>query len=88
MESESDTDVVITDRNGKILNSSTPPEKFKKYLKPSNSRINRNGQVLEENWKREPYIATVSPIDTGDGKQIGLVYMFQDTASIRTLIPS
>ncbi|MCQ6274560.1 HAMP domain-containing protein [Bacillus sp. V3B] len=85
MESESNTDVVITDVTGTILDSSTQNNIFQKYLMDSSSSIPSDGQIVEEEWDREPYIATVSPVQTGE-KVVGYVYMFQDTASVRSLI--
>jgi len=85
MESESNTDVVITDITGKVLDTSSPINPFKQYLKTPTSNIPRNGQIVEGNWSEEPFIATVSPIQT-DGQLIGYIYMFQNTASVHSLI--
>ena len=62
MESESNTDVVITNEMGTILDSSAPFNTFKKYIKPPLSSIPSDGQIVEGKWDQEPYIATVSPI--------------------------
>lgn len=85
MESESDTDVVITDESGKIFDSSTKTNSLKKYLQKPELDVPWEGQTVEDNWDEEPYIATVSPVYS-DKQPIGFVYMFQDTASIHTLI--
>lgn len=85
MESESDTDVVITDVTGTILDASTQNNTFKKYVATPRSSIPSDGQIVEEKWDSEPYIATVSPVQQ-DGKVAGYVYMFQDTASVHSLI--
>lgn len=85
MESESNTDVVITNEMGMILNSSAPFNTFRNYIKSPLSSIPSDGQIVEEKWDQEPYIATVSPIQM-DHKVVGYVYMFQDTKSVRTLI--
>ena len=87
MESESNTDVIITNESGKILDSSAPIHNFKRYIEAPLTPIPHDGQVLEEKWDQEPYIATISPIQI-DHKVSGYVYMFQDTASVRTLIHS
>ena len=87
MESESNTDVIITNESGTILDSSAPIHNFKRYIMAPLTPIPHDGQVLEEKWDQEPYIATVSPIEI-DHKVSGYVYMFQDTASVRTLIHS
>ena len=78
MESESNTDVVITNEMGMILNSSAPFNTFRNYIKSPLSSIPSDGQIVEEKWDQEPYIATVSPIQM-DHKVVGYVYMFQDT---------
>ncbi|WP_428910166.1 sensor histidine kinase [Niallia sp. Krafla_26] len=87
MESESNTDVIITNDSGAVLASSTPVQNFKKYINPPLTPIQGDGQVLEDKWDQEPYIATVSPIMI-DQNVSGYVYMFQDTASVRALIHS
>ncbi|EWG08504.1 sensor histidine kinase [Cytobacillus firmus] len=85
MESEANTDVVITDVSGKILGSSANSERFKGYILNSRFNIPRKGEVLEDNWKHGSFISTVSPIEI-DGRSKGRVYMFQDTESLHTLI--
>ncbi|WP_071396571.1 HAMP domain-containing sensor histidine kinase [Bacillus tuaregi] len=87
MESESNTDVIITNESGEILDSSAPVENFRRYIEAPLTPIPNDGQVLEEKWEQEPYIATVSPIQI-DQKVSGYVYMFQDTALVRILIHS
>jgi len=85
MESESNTDVVITDKARKVIDSSAQRNLYKKYLKIPDSTIPREGQIVEDKWDQEPYIATVSPVYK-EGQVVGYVYMFQDTASVRSLI--
>lgn len=85
MESEAETDVVITNQDGQILNSSAPAEVFAKYLKGPLSSFPSEGRVIEGDWEEEPYISTVSPVQK-DGQFVGLVYMFQDTASVHSMM--
>ncbi len=85
MESEANTDVVITNRNGKVLDSSDKVDQFYKYLKMTNSKIPREGKIVEGNWREEPIIATVSPVEQ-NGEVAGYIYMFQDTQSVHALI--
>ncbi len=85
MESESTTDVVVTDRSGKILGSSARVNPFKEYLQSVHSEIPWEGKVIEDEWKERPYIATISPVQVND-QPVGYVYMFQDTASVHSLI--
>ncbi|KQL21157.1 cell wall metabolism sensor histidine kinase WalK [Cytobacillus solani] len=85
MESESMTDVIITNKNGKVLNSSSEFASLKKYLKLPASPITAEGQIVEDNWKDEPYIATISPVEV-NGQLIAYVFMFENTASVHSLI--
>lgn len=85
MESESMTDVIITNKNGKVLNSSSEIASLKKYLKLPASPITAEGQIVEDNWKDEPYIATISPVEV-NGQLIAYVFMFENTASVHSLI--
>ncbi|MBN8199939.1 HAMP domain-containing sensor histidine kinase [Bacillus sp. NTK034] len=85
MESEANTDVVITNSNKEILGASVHSSLIQRYIeRPLTSSI-REGKTIEDNWKEEDYISTVSPIEK-DGVLIGHVYMFQDTAWIQSLI--
>ncbi|MBE2911613.1 ATP-binding protein [Anoxybacillus flavithermus] len=87
MESEAETDVVITDAKGNVLYFSDHILPFAKKLIPSVDvrHIPHSGMVVQSNWKNESYIATASPIRM-DGKTKGHVYMFQRTASIQNMI--
>lgn len=85
MESEAVTDVVVTDGNRKILDSSFNSSRIQKYLVKPPSQITTKGQVLEEDWENKPYIITISPVRVNE-KTVGYVYMFQETASIQSLI--
>ncbi|KIP20923.1 Sensor histidine kinase YycG [Anoxybacillus ayderensis] len=87
MESEAETDVVITDAKGNILYFSDHILPFAKKLIPYTDTLHipHSGMVVQKNWKNESYIATASPIRM-DGKIKGYVYMFQRTASIQNMI--
>ena len=85
MESEANTDVVITDKNGEVLNSSVPKERITNYIERPVNDISWEGHILEDNWKEEAFISTVSPIEI-NGQTAGHVYMFQSTESIHSLI--
>lgn len=85
MESEAVTDVVITNANRKILGSSFSSSKIQKYLVKPQAQIDVKGQIVEDDWENEPYIITISPINS-NGKTVGYIYMFQETASIQSLI--
>ncbi|MBE3569188.1 MAG: HAMP domain-containing protein [Bacillales bacterium] len=86
MESEAETDVVITNDNGKILyfsNHILPVAK--RIIKKTNKNIPYGGMIVQKNWQKESHIATVSPIRI-NGKIKGYVYMFQNTDSIQNMI--
>lgn len=85
MESRDNTDVVITDRTGKILATSSQHLDIKAYLQKLGASVPYDGRVLENNWQDEKYIATVSPIQKQQ-KTIGYVFMFQNTDSIHALM--
>ena len=87
MESESNTDVVITDEAKYILGSSSKLNSFEKYIKKDIGKIPYSGEIVEENWKSEPVISTLSPIKI-NGQTQGYVYMFQNTESVHNLIQS
>lgn len=85
MESRDNTDVVIADRTGKILATSSQHLDIKAYLQKLGASVPYDGRVLENNWQDEKYIATVSPIQKQQ-KTIGYVFMFQNTDSIHALM--
>jgi signal transduction histidine kinase len=85
MESEAETDVVITDNHFQFIGSSEQSIHFPRYIKTKISDIPREGKMIETNWRERPYIATASPIEV-DGEIVGYVFMFQDTVSVQTLI--
>ncbi len=85
MESEANTDVVITNLNKDILGSSVKSNQIQEYIERPIPSVPREGQTIGDKWQEENYISTVSPIEQ-DGQRIGYVYMFQDTAWIQSLI--
>jgi signal transduction histidine kinase len=86
MESEAETDVVITNDKGKILYFSDHILPFaKRVIKKANKNIPYGGMIVQKNWQKESHISTVSPIRI-DGKIKGYVYMFQNTDSIQNMI--
>ncbi|MEG0258421.1 MAG: ATP-binding protein [Lysinibacillus sp.] len=85
MESEASTDVVIIDSTGKLLASSQQKAVIDKYLMDLNAPIAYEGQVIEDDWKKEEFIATVSPIKQKE-QVTGYVLMIQNTDSVQSLI--
>ncbi|MGG2056703.1 HAMP domain-containing sensor histidine kinase [Lysinibacillus pakistanensis] len=85
MESEEDTDVVITNISGTILASSNPHPEIKDYINQLENSVPYNGEILQRHWKNEKYIATISPIQKQQ-RTVGYVFMFQNTDSIHALM--
>jgi nitrogen fixation/metabolism regulation signal transduction histidine kinase len=86
MESQTDTQVILTSPKGNIYMSSNKvvPE-MKKIIKSTPKKVSYEGMILEDDWQNESYIASVSPIKV-NGKIKGYVYMFQNTQKIKELI--
>lgn len=86
MESHTDTEVVITDTKGNVLVSSgTMNSNIKAVLKKIIPDLPRNGSIIEDDWQREPYIATVTAFNS-HGNRAGYVYMFKNTNEVQKLI--
>lgn len=86
MESEADTDVVITDQNRKILiYSDALTTEMNKSIEKEMGFIPTEGVVVENQWKTKTYISTVTPIMIGDQLK-GYVYMFKNTSTIIEMI--
>ncbi|MGG3798726.1 ATP-binding protein [Metabacillus fastidiosus] len=86
MESKAETDVVITDQDGDILYfSNNIFQTARKVTKSRTREISHHGIVLQKNWENDSHISTVSPIHINHEVK-GYVYMFQNTASLHTMI--
>nr|WP_263324864.1 cell wall metabolism sensor histidine kinase WalK [Neobacillus sp. Marseille-Q6967] len=82
----SDTQVVVTKTNGEIMISSvTINSSIKEILNIPITKLSRSGEILQDDWKKEKYIATVSAFNK-DGKVSGYVYMFKNTTDVQKLI--
>ncbi|MGG4488534.1 sensor histidine kinase [Metabacillus idriensis] len=82
MESEADTDVVLTNEDGEILHSSKEIQPF--MQKAVNAR-GAEGMGAHSNWQDNPFIWSVSPIEK-NGETTGFVYMFKGTDSLQSMI--
>lgn len=85
MESHTDTMVILADSYGTILMSSntvTPSMKTLISMRPDD--VPRQGMILEDDWKNQPFIASVSPVKMEGGQ--GYIYMFQETGKLKALI--
>jgi two-component system, OmpR family, sensor histidine kinase ArlS len=86
MESKTDTEVVIKNSDGKIVESSgSIDENMKKIMDQPIQKLPKNGLILQSDLNDEKYIATVSPINAGNVNK-GFVYMFKATDQVQTLI--
>jgi two-component system, OmpR family, sensor histidine kinase ArlS len=86
MESQTDTDVVITNTQGEILISSSKiNDSMETIINQPITNLPRKGQILQSDWKNEEYIATVTAFKQ-NGKITGYVYMFKNTDEVQKLI--
>lgn len=88
MESQTDTEVVITDKSGKILAKSKVVDKSMERIiekRVNYNEIPKNGVIIQSDWEIEEYISTVSPYQSKENK-IGYVYMFKSNENIQKFI--
>ncbi|MGM0876818.1 MAG: ATP-binding protein [Bacillota bacterium] len=86
MESQTDTEVVITNTAGEVMEASrTIDDGMEKSLNKKVHDMPKNGLILQSDWQKEKYISTVSFFD-GDKENQGYVYMFKSTDRIQTFI--
>ncbi|MFV8829113.1 sensor histidine kinase [Alkalihalobacterium sp. APHAB7] len=86
MESQTDTEVVITNLSGDVVEASNEIDTGIQYiLQQEVLNLPRDGQVLQADWKDQKYIATVSPFDDAQGNQ-GYVYMLKSNNLIQAFI--
>ncbi|MDQ6600330.1 HAMP domain-containing histidine kinase [Bacillus salipaludis] len=86
MESHTDTEVVITNTTGDVLLSSSKlNQSMRTILNKPIDNLPRNGRVLQSDWQKEQYIATVTAFNKG-GEKAGYVYMFKNTDEVQKLI--
>ncbi|WP_328699989.1 sensor histidine kinase [Chengkuizengella marina] len=87
MESEAETMVVITNEKFEVLKASNEVNDDMKQLILMGNFVDysHHGMTIESEWKREPFLATVSPIRT-DNNIKGYVFMFLKTQPIRDMI--
>ncbi|WP_223700888.1 sensor histidine kinase [Sutcliffiella deserti] len=82
MESKTDTEVVITDQNGDVIESSIAlNEEINFFI----LQITNDDQVIEADWESQSYIATASPFRSNSGEN-GTVYMLKSTNQMKGLI--
>ncbi|CAM3820919.1 MULTISPECIES: sensor histidine kinase [Mesobacillus] len=85
MESQTDTDVVVTNSAGEVLLTSKEINGgMEQVLDHSLSQLPRQGVILQSEWNEEEYIATVTPYETVTDN--GYVYMFRDTENVKAFV--
>jgi two-component system, OmpR family, sensor histidine kinase BaeS len=82
MESEAETQVVITDDQSNILDHSNAITPAIRNTIQSADTTRNDGGIVEGDWAKAPFVSTVSPVMV-NGAPIGYVYMFLDTEGIR-----
>jgi two-component system, OmpR family, sensor histidine kinase BaeS len=81
MERGGTTHLVITDKNQKIIGSSVPlNQEMKKYMLKNS--IKESNVILDNDWKNDRYITTVSLI----GHSKGYIYMFYPTNVLKETV--
>lgn len=87
MESASEFIVIITDQKGNvIISSDRVEEEMRRIISYSkNEEISSEGEIIEQRWKEEKYIATDSPITINEEHK-GHVYMFAPTDYIKRTV--
>ncbi|HWL26810.1 MAG TPA: HAMP domain-containing sensor histidine kinase [Ureibacillus sp.] len=86
MESKTDTEVIITDLNQNVIIASSKLDKAEEQvISHSIKDVPYFGRVLEDRWRSEKYISTVTPFSINENPK-GYVYMFRSTDQVQNLI--
>jgi two-component system, OmpR family, sensor histidine kinase ArlS len=88
MGSQSDAQVIVTNTKSDILiNSVKVNSSIENILNlpVANANLPKNGKIIQADWKKKEYIATVTAINK-DGENFGYVYMFKKTDDVQKLI--
>ncbi|KMJ57423.1 histidine kinase [Bacillus sp. LL01] len=83
METNTDTEVVIIAENGSVIDSSVQKSNLPYYIIQKTSPTGDG--VVQDDWKQETFIATVSPFRLEDDST-GYVYMLKSTDSLQKVI--
>ncbi|MFE7061618.1 sensor histidine kinase [Sutcliffiella sp. NPDC057660] len=82
MESKTDTEVVITDQSGNVIESSIAlTDEIKSIILP----ITNDDLIIEADWESQSYLATASPFSSNSGEN-GTVFMLKSTHQMKGLI--
>ncbi|QNG60525.1 HAMP domain-containing protein [Bacillus sp. PAMC26568] len=82
MESEADTDVVLTNEAGDVLHSS---KEIHPYMQRVINQKAKEREKASQDWQDHPFISSVSPI-RDNGETTGYVFMFKGTDSLQSMI--
>ncbi|OEH92763.1 sensor histidine kinase [Bacillus solimangrovi] len=87
METEAATVIVVTDENNSIIENSNPVVNSMQQIIDNNQKEfpHPEGEIVEARWRSEPYLATLSPIES-NGEVLGYIYMFLPTDIIRSRV--
>ncbi|MCP3029151.1 cell wall metabolism sensor histidine kinase WalK [Halobacillus sp. A5] len=86
MESEASTDVVILDEDSDVIAASTEVREEKRAIIEEHQAMgHKSEEMIEERWKTEPYVATISPILVNNEVR-GYVYMFSPSEEISDIM--
>ncbi|MET3682719.1 signal transduction histidine kinase [Alkalibacillus flavidus] len=87
MESSSQFIVVITDNNGEVIaRSNDLNEELEGLIQQSmNLSVRQEGEMIEDDWRHENYIASSSPINVADNTE-GYVMMFAETSNVKQVL--
>lgn len=81
MEKTVPTEVLITDSAGKIIGSSTVPDKeMLEHLDPASDL--KEGKIVVSDWRKHKYLISVSPIGNGEG----YLYMYYPSSILRDIV--
>lgn len=88
MESHTDTEVLITNKNKEIIETSKKVDRSMiELVNKSIEKVPRQGLIIQSDWKNEKYIATVSSFVNGNtNEDAGYVYMFKKTEQVQSFI--
>lgn len=82
MESEADTDVVLTNAEGDVLQTSS---EMNPYIQQVIKLREKETEKSSKDWREHPFISSVSPIRE-NGEITGYVFMFKGTESLQAMI--
>ena len=85
LEMRGNMSLVVQDLSGNIMTTSTAiNDDMKKILDRKIQFLNRNGAIIERDWKNSSYIATATPLYLAQMQPSGYVYMFLHTNTIQS----